>query len=51
MTFVKGDLIYCEKFNEIAIFLGKSDWEGWLSVYLPQTCERKQVHDYIWELL
>ena len=47
--FNKGDLIYNEKFNEYAIFLGASDWVGWIRVCLVSTGERTQVHDGIWE--
>ena len=47
--FNKGDLIYNEKFNEYAIFLGASEWVGWIRVCLVSTGERTQVHDGIWE--
>jgi len=49
-TYNNGDLIYSEKWNTYAIFLGNGTWKGYISVYLPDTCERKQVHDCIWEL-
>ena len=49
--FIKGDLIYTEKWDTYAVFLGKGDWTGWIEVYLPDTNERKQVHDYVWELV
>ena len=49
--FRKGDLIYTEKWGTYAVFLGKGTWTGWIQVYLPDTNERKQVHDYVWELV
>lgn len=49
MTFNKGDLIYNEKFDEYAIYLGKSHWGGWIRVCLVATGERLQVHDNVWE--
>ena len=45
-----GDLIYSEYWDTYAVFLGKGKWDGWIRVYLPDTQERKQVHDFIWEL-
>lgn len=48
--FIKGDLIYNEKFDEYAIFLGASEWVGWIRVCVVSTGEKTQVHDYIWEL-
>lgn len=48
--FKKGDLIYNEKFNAYAVYLGASSWDGWIRVCLVDTGERTQVHDYIWEL-
>ena len=51
ISFRKGDLIYTEKWGTYAVFLGKGTWVGWIEVYLPNTNERKQVHDYVWELL
>jgi len=50
-SFRKGDLIYTEKWDTYAVFLGKGEWTGWIHVYLPDTNERKQVHDYVWELV
>jgi len=51
-NFKKGDIIHSEKFDEYAIFLGNSPYYvGWIEVYLLSTCERKQVHDCIWEIL
>jgi hypothetical protein len=47
--FNKGDLIYNEKFDEYAIYLGASEWVGWIRVLLVSTGERSQVHDDIWE--
>lgn len=47
--FTKGDLIYNEKFDEYAVFLGASIYQGWIRVCLVSTGERTQVHDYIWE--
>jgi hypothetical protein len=47
--FNKGDLIYNEKFDEYAIYLGTTQWVGWISVYLVSTGERSQVHDDVWE--
>jgi hypothetical protein len=49
--FKRGDLIYTERWNTYAVFLGKGTWTGWIDVYLLSTSERKQVHDYIWEAL
>lgn len=49
--FNKGDLIYSEKFDEYAIFLGASEWVGWIRVCLVSTGERTQVHDNIWEVV
>ena len=51
MVFNKGDLIYNEKFDEYAIFLGASDWVGWIRVCLVSTGECSQVHDHVWELV
>ncbi len=48
-VFNKGDLIYNEKFDEYAIYLGTSRWVGGISVYLISTGEKSQVHDHIWE--
>ena len=50
-SFNKGDLIYTEKWDTYAVFLGAGIWSGWIEVYLPETNERKQVHDYVWEKL
>ena len=50
-TFKKGDLIYTEKWKTYAVFLSKGTWDGWIEVYLPETGERKQVHDFVWESL
>jgi hypothetical protein len=47
--FIKGDLIYNEKFSEYAIFLGASEWDGWIRICLVSTGMRTQVHDHIWE--
>ena len=44
-----GDLIYCEKYDTYAIFMGVGMWTGWISVYLPDTGEKKQVHNHFWE--
>jgi len=49
-TMQVGDLIYSEYWDTYAVFLGKGKWDGWIRVYLPDTQERKQVHDFIWEL-
>ena len=46
-----GDLIYTEKYDKYAIFLGMSQYDGWIRVYLLDTCEKSQVHDYIWEII
>ena len=51
ISFRKGDLIYTEKWDTYAVFIGKGTWTGWIEVYLPDTGERKQVHDYVWELV
>ena len=45
-----GDIIYSEYWDTYAVFLGKAKWDGWIRVYLPDTQERKQVHDFIWEI-
>ena len=46
-----GDMIYSEYWDTYAVFLGKGQWDGWIRVYLPDTQERKQVHDFIWEIV
>lgn len=51
MVFNKGDLIYNEKLGEYAIYLGTSQWVGWIRVYLVSTGEKSQVHDHIWEIV
>ena len=51
MRYKVGDLIYTEKYDKYAIFLGMSRWDGWIRVYLLDTCEKSQVHDYIWEII
>ena len=51
MRYKVGDLIYTEKYDRYAIFLGMSHWDGWIRVYLLDTCEKSQVHDYIWEII
>ena len=51
IKFRKGDLIYTQEWDTYAVFLDKGTWDGWIYVYLPETCERKQVHDYVWELV
>jgi hypothetical protein len=52
MNYKVGDLLYCKHYDTYAIFLGKSHWnDGWIRVYLLDTCEKRQVHDHIWEIL
>ena len=51
MNYQIGDLIYNEKFGEYAIYLGTTQWVGWISVLLVSTGERSQVHDNIWEIM
>ena len=50
-SFNKGDLIYNERFDEYAIYIGQCNWVGWIRVCLVSTGEKSSVHDYIWELV
>lgn len=51
MNYQIGDLIYTEEWDTYAVFLGKGTWTGWIEVYLPETNERTQVHDHVWEIV
>jgi hypothetical protein len=51
MTFNKGDLIYCEKYDKYALYLDKGYWNGWITVYIFDAGEKTQVHDDIWEIV
>jgi len=51
MLFKKGDLIYCDKFDIYAVYLGKGTWTGWLRVHLLGENRTTHVHDGIWEIV
>ena len=52
MTFKIGDLIYNQRFNEYAFYLGEHPlYMGWIRVHLISTCEKSSVHDCVWELV
>ena len=51
-NFNKGDLIHNDKFDEYAVFLGKSPiYEGWIEILLISSGKKMSVHDHIWEIV